>query len=91
MAQRSKPPVGGSRFFKLAGLTVGVASDYASTRLRRVFQSEERAREEERLLDHGALLDPAGAASGAAAAAAAFAFFLASRAASAARFCSAVK
>ncbi|MDB4972315.1 MAG: hypothetical protein JWN48_656 [Myxococcaceae bacterium] len=43
MAHDSKPPAGSSRFLKLAGMTAAVAGGYAKDRVKRVFQSEERA------------------------------------------------
>lgn len=45
----SKPPAGGSRFLKLAGLTASVAGGYARDRVKRVFQSEERAAADQQL------------------------------------------
>ena len=39
-----KPPTGGNRLLKLAGMTAAVASDYARGRLKRLVQSEEQAR-----------------------------------------------
>jgi predicted unusual protein kinase regulating ubiquinone biosynthesis (AarF/ABC1/UbiB family) len=41
----NKPPANAGRFLKLAGLTAKVAGDYAAGRIKRVFQSEERAGE----------------------------------------------
>jgi predicted unusual protein kinase regulating ubiquinone biosynthesis (AarF/ABC1/UbiB family) len=49
MAHDSKPPAGGSRFFKLAGMTAAVAGGYAKDRVKRIFQSEERAAEDQQL------------------------------------------
>jgi predicted unusual protein kinase regulating ubiquinone biosynthesis (AarF/ABC1/UbiB family) len=46
MADDNKPKVGAGRFLKLAGLTASVASDYARGRIKRAFQSEERAAED---------------------------------------------
>lgn len=43
LAESGKPPVGGNRFLKLAGMTASVAGDYARTRVKRLFQSEERS------------------------------------------------
>jgi predicted unusual protein kinase regulating ubiquinone biosynthesis (AarF/ABC1/UbiB family) len=39
-----KPPTGGNRFLKLAGMTASVAGDYARSRIKRLVQSEEQAR-----------------------------------------------
>lgn len=39
-----KPPTGGNRFLKLAGMTASVAGDYARGRIKRLMQSEEDAR-----------------------------------------------
>lgn len=39
-----KPPTGGNRFLKLAGMTAAVAGDYARGRIKRLLQSEEDAR-----------------------------------------------
>lgn len=40
----AKPPTGGSRFLKLAGMTAAVAGDYARGRIKRLVQSEAEAR-----------------------------------------------
>jgi predicted unusual protein kinase regulating ubiquinone biosynthesis (AarF/ABC1/UbiB family) len=39
-----KPPTGGKRLLKLAGMTAAVATDYARGRIKRLVQSEEQAR-----------------------------------------------
>ena len=39
-----KPPTGGNRLLKLAGMTAAVATDYARGRIKRLVQSEEQAR-----------------------------------------------
>lgn len=39
-----KPPTGGNRLLKLAGMTAAVATDYARGRLKRLVQSQEEAR-----------------------------------------------
>jgi len=49
MTQDSKPPAGSGRFFKLAGLTASVAGGYARDRVKRIFQSDEQAAQDERL------------------------------------------
>src|ERR1700712_3115549 len=49
MAHDSKPPAGGSRFFKLAGMTAAVAGGYAKDRVKRMFQSEEQAAQDQKL------------------------------------------
>jgi predicted unusual protein kinase regulating ubiquinone biosynthesis (AarF/ABC1/UbiB family) len=46
MANNGKPPAGGGRFLKLAGLTASVAGGYAKDRVKRMFLSEERAAED---------------------------------------------
>jgi predicted unusual protein kinase regulating ubiquinone biosynthesis (AarF/ABC1/UbiB family) len=38
-----KPPTGGNRFLKLAGMTAAVAGDYARGRIKRLVQSDEQA------------------------------------------------
>ncbi|MDB4987988.1 MAG: hypothetical protein JWN04_3166 [Myxococcaceae bacterium] len=49
MANDSKPPAGGSRFFKLAGMTAAVAAGYAKDRVKRMFQSDEQAALDQRI------------------------------------------
>jgi predicted unusual protein kinase regulating ubiquinone biosynthesis (AarF/ABC1/UbiB family) len=46
MTNNGKPPAGGGRFLKLAGLTASVAGGYARDRVKRMFLSEERAAED---------------------------------------------
>jgi predicted unusual protein kinase regulating ubiquinone biosynthesis (AarF/ABC1/UbiB family) len=43
MTQDHKPPTGGSRFLKLAGMTASIAGDYTRGRIKQLFVSEERA------------------------------------------------
>lgn len=42
-----KPPTGGNRLLKLAGMTAAVAGDYARGRIKRLLQSEEQAQAEQ--------------------------------------------
>jgi predicted unusual protein kinase regulating ubiquinone biosynthesis (AarF/ABC1/UbiB family) len=49
LADDTKPPVGGNRFIKLAGMTVSVAGGYAKSRVKRLFQPGERAAEDRQL------------------------------------------
>jgi predicted unusual protein kinase regulating ubiquinone biosynthesis (AarF/ABC1/UbiB family) len=54
LAEYGKPPVGGNRFLKLAGMTASVAGGYARSRVKRLFQSEassaeDRSREMQRI------------------------------------------
>jgi predicted unusual protein kinase regulating ubiquinone biosynthesis (AarF/ABC1/UbiB family) len=44
--QDDKPPVGGSRFLKLAGMTAAAAGGYARHRVKRLFQGEAQALED---------------------------------------------
>src|SRR3954453_20620362 len=46
MTNNGKPPAGGGRFLKLAGLTASVAGGYARDRVKRMFLSEERAKQD---------------------------------------------
>lgn len=46
MAQDDKPPVGGSRFLKLAGMTASAAGGYARTRVKRLFRGDSHDLEE---------------------------------------------
>ena len=49
MAHDTKPPAGGSRFFKLVGMTAAVTGEYAKDRVKRMFQSDQRAAEDQQL------------------------------------------
>ena len=49
MANDHKPPAGGSRFMKLAGMTASVAGGYAKGRVKRLFQSDEQAAADQQL------------------------------------------
>ncbi len=48
MSDQGKPPSGGGRFLKLAGLSASVAGNFAKERVKRMFLSEERAEQAER-------------------------------------------
>lgn len=47
MSNNGKPPSGGGRFFKLAGMSASVAGRFAAERVKRVFLSEEGRKEAE--------------------------------------------
>src|SRR4051794_33625341 len=47
MSNNGKPPAGGGRFLKLAGLTASVAGGYARDRVKRMFLSDEAAAQDQ--------------------------------------------
>ena len=47
MSNNGKPPAGGGRFLKLAGLTASVAGGYAQDRVKRMFLSDEAAAQDQ--------------------------------------------
>jgi len=47
MSNNGKPPAGGGRFFKLAGMTASVAGGYARDKVKRMFMSDDAAAQDQ--------------------------------------------